>query len=153
MARIESQVVIRAPLDKVFWFLADGDHAPAWHLSVREAHHETAPPIRVGSRLVVKAHAGRREYAWTQEVTGWEPPHSFADRMVPGTGPFRRFEDWGRFEQVPEGVRFTFGTDYALPYGPLGWLVDRLVIAPRVRRDHGRSMEKARSTLEGEARK
>ncbi len=148
MARIECQVVIRAPLDRVFWFLANGDHAAEWSASVREAHHETSPPIRVGSRLVVRAHAGRREYVWTQEVTGWEPPNSFADRMLPGQGPFRTFQDWGRFEPTPEGVRFTFGLEYTLPGGPLGWLVDRLVIAPRVRADQQRSLEKARLLLE-----
>lgn len=148
MARIETQVVIRAPLDRVFWFLANGDNAPAWSVSVRSAHHETPPPIRVGSLLVLKARAGRREYAWTQEVTGWEPPRSFSDRMVPGRGPFRSFEDWGKFEETPQGVQFTFGLDYTLPGGPLGWLVDRLVIAPRVRRDQHASLEKARRLLE-----
>lgn len=148
MARIETQVIIRAPLEHVFWFLANGDHAPEWSVSVREAHHETAPPIRVGSRLVLRAHAGRRDYAWTQEVTGWEPLRSFEDKMVPGQGPFRDFRDWGNFEQTPQGVRFTFGLDYHLPGGPIGWLVDRLVIAPRVRRDQAASLERARTLLE-----
>jgi hypothetical protein len=45
-------------------------------------------------------------------------------------------------------VRFTFGIDYALPGGPVGWLVDRLFIAPRVRRDQRESLERARSLLE-----
>ena len=149
MARIETEVVIRAPLDRVFWFLANGDHAPKWSVSVKAAHHETPPPIRVGSRLAVKAQAGRREYSWTQEVTRWELLREFEDRLVPGEGPFRSFLDWGRFEPTPEGVRFTFGLDYHLPGGPLGWLIDRLLVAPRVEHDQQLSLQNARSMLEG----
>lgn len=152
MARIETRVVIRVPPERAFWFLADGDHAAQWSHSVEEAHHATPPPIQVGSRLVVNARAGKRRYAWTQEVTGWVPPNSFADRMVPGTGPFRSFEDWGTFEAVPEGTRFTFGLDYKLPGGPVGWLYDRLVLSKRVRRDQAASLEKARAILEGGGR-
>lgn len=148
MTRIVTEVVIRAPRERVFAFLADGDHAPEWSVSVREARHETPPPIRVGSRLVVKADAGRRDYAWTQEVTRWDPPNSFADRFVPGTGPFRRFEDEGTFEEASEGVRFTFVLDYQLPGGPIGWLVDRLLVAPRVRRDQRASLDRAKELLE-----
>lgn len=149
MARIESQVLIRVPLERAFAFLADGDNAAQWSLSVEEAHHETAPPIRVGSRLVVKAHAGRRRYAWTQEVTRWDPPNGFADRMLPGAGPFRSFEDWGTFERTPEGTRVIFGIDYRLPGGPLGSLFDHLWLARRVRRDQAASLEKGRRLLEG----
>lgn len=149
MARIEGQVVIRAPRDRVFEVLSNGDRAAEWSLSVAEAHHETPLPIRLGTRLSVHAHAGKRSYRWTQEVVGWDPPRSFRDRMVPGTGPFRAFEDWGVFEEVPGGTQFTFGVEYSLPYGPLGALVDRLRIAPRVRRDQAASLERAKRLLEG----
>jgi ligand-binding SRPBCC domain-containing protein len=148
MARIESRVEIRVPLERAFWFLANGDNAAQWSLSVEEAHHETPPPIQVGSRLAVKAHAGNRHYAWTQVVTAWDPPHGFADRMLPGAGPFRSFEDWGKFEATPRGTSFTFGIDYRLPGGPIGWLLDRLWLARRVRHEQSASLEKAKSLLE-----
>lgn len=149
MARIESEIVIRAPLAEVFRLVGDGENAPRWSVSVSAAHHTTPPPIQVGSRLTVTAHAGARTYQWTQEVTRWDPPTAFEDTMVPGPGPFRRFKDWALLTPLPEGVRFQFGLDYALRGGPFGWLIDRLVVAPRVRKDMARSLERVRGILEG----
>lgn len=148
MGRVEVQRTIAAPCERVFELIANGDNAPQWHLSVVSAHHETAPPIRVGSRLRVQAEVGRRSYAWTQEVTAWEPPRVFRDRLVPGEGPFHRFEDWGQFEPTAAGTRVTFGVDYALRGGPLGWLIDRLVLHRRLRPQMESSLAKAASLVE-----
>jgi hypothetical protein len=67
--------------------------------------------------------------------------------MVEGNAPFRNFEDWGRFRPVPGGTEVTFGVDYRLRYGPLGMLVDRLFILPRVRLDTARSLERVEGIL------
>lgn len=148
MGRVEVSRSIRAPLAKAFELIANGDHAPEWHQSIVEARHLTAPPIQVGSRLHLKAQVGRRSFEWTQEVTEWKPTRSFRDRLVPGTGPFAAFEDWGHFEMDGEKVRVTFGVDYRLRGGPFGWLLDRLVVLPRLRPEMEGSLAKAAEILE-----
>lgn len=137
------------PPELLFDFISDGDNASRWHGSIQESRHLTPLPIRKGTRLFLRATVGAREFSWTQEVTEWDPPRSFRDRMVEGNAPFRSFEDWGRFRRVPGGTEVAFGLDYRLRYGPVGWLVDRVFVLPRVRRDTERSLERVEAILNG----
>lgn len=43
-------------------------------------------------------------------------------------GPFRRWWHEHRFEPVPGGTRMTDTVEYASPVGPLGRLVERLIL-------------------------
>lgn len=157
MGRIEETVVIDAPIESVFELIANGDNAARWHTSVRDARHLTPPPIKVGSRLLVKAQVGRRKFGWVQEVTGWESMKGFSDRMVSGLPseedgfgtepPFKSFEDWGRFKEVEGGVEVTFGLEYRLPGGPIGSLIDMLFLRRSVSREVKESLSKAQEIV------
>lgn len=76
-------------------------------------------------------HFGVR-HRMTVRIVEFDPPHLFRDRML--RGPFRRFDHLHRFEQREEGTIMIDEIDFASPYGPIGWVVDRLVLAPHLRR-------------------
>lgn len=68
----------------------------------------------------------------TVGIVEFDPPHLFRDHML--RGPFRRFDHLHRFEQREGVTIMTDEIDFASPYGPIGWVVDRLVLARHLRR-------------------
>lgn len=65
-------------------------------------------------------------FTMTSRISAYEPPHRFVDEQV--TGPFRRWWHEHRFEAVEGGTRMTDLVELASPAGPLGRLVDRMVL-------------------------
>jgi len=63
---------------------------------------------------------------WTARIAGLDPGHRFEDIQV--TGPYRRWEHSHSFEAVDGGTMIRDEIQYAVPFGPLGDLVNRLVI-------------------------
>ena len=64
----------------------------------------------------------------TSAITAFDPPHYFQDRMV--RGAFRFLEHDHHF--VPDGSGGTTMIDelrFAAPFGPLGWIAERLFLA------------------------
>lgn len=63
----------------------------------------------------------------TSKITGFNPPHHFRDEMV--RGAFRRFAHDHHFDLTPTGTRMRDLFDFASPFGPVGWVVDRVFMA------------------------
>ena len=66
-------------------------------------------------------------------ITAFEPSRFFQDRMVKGA--FRFFEHDHLFDATENGG--TIMTDvlsFSAPLGPLGWLAERILLAPHLRR-------------------
>lgn len=68
----------------------------------------------------------------TSRITAFDPPHRFRDSMV--RGAFARFDHDHRFTTDGEHTIMRDVFDYTSPLGPLGRLVDRLVLAEYLRR-------------------
>ncbi|MCX6023541.1 MAG: SRPBCC family protein [Chloroflexi bacterium] len=126
MARIEREVVVAAPPERVFAMLVEPEMAARHLPSVVAVRNRTPGPIGVGSRWVqVMRLAGRQVDAQVQ-VVAFEPPAVCAIDMTAPPGP--RFHIALRV--TPQGagtlVRQTF--EYEVPGGLLGALASRLVI-------------------------
>ena len=77
-----------------------------------------------------------RHFGVTQDLTSrivaFDRPHHFRDEMV--RGAFRRLVHDHYFEPVPGGTRMRDVFDFTAPLGPLGTLVDRLILSAYLRR-------------------
>lgn len=62
----------------------------------------------------------------SSKITAYDPPKSFVDEMQ--KGPFRRWWHLHRFEHDDGGTLMVDEVEYSLPLGPLGQLVDALVL-------------------------
>jgi NADH dehydrogenase len=69
---------------------------------------------------------------WTARIAGYEPGRRFMDVQV--CGPYRRWEHTHTFEAVDGGTIVRDEIEYAVPFGPLGDLVNRLVVRGQLRR-------------------
>lgn len=64
----------------------------------------------------------------TVRITRLDRPRSFEDEMV--QGPFRSMRHRHEFTAAPGGTVMRDVFEFAAPYGPLGWIAERLVLEP-----------------------
>ncbi len=132
--RIQVQTSIHAPLEVCFDLARDID----LHLRTMANTGEkaiagvTAGLIGAGEEVTWEArHLGIR-HRMTVRIVEFDRPNLFRDRMV--RGPFRRFDHLHRFQPRGDATLMIDEIDFASPYGPIGWLFDRLVLAGHLRR-------------------
>ena len=62
----------------------------------------------------------------TSRITALEYPQSFTDEQV--SGPFKAFRHVHEFEATPTGSLMTDRVEFTAPFGPVGRLVEKLVL-------------------------
>ena len=68
----------------------------------------------------------------TSRITQMEPPNQFVDEQV--KGPFRRFRHVHEFRQDDAGTTMVDRIEFEAPFGLVGRLVERLVLARYLRK-------------------
>ena len=63
---------------------------------------------------------------WKSLVSEYRPPHMFVDEQI--EGPYRYWRHTHAFAEVEEGTRITDEIRYAMPFGILGEIVQRLAM-------------------------
>ncbi len=74
----------------------------------------------------------RMSVNWTSEITHVDRPNFFVDEQR--FGPYRFWHHQHRFREVPGGVEIHDLVHYLLHHDQLAGLINRIVIAPRLRR-------------------
>jgi ligand-binding SRPBCC domain-containing protein len=102
---------------------------PAW-LGLRLL---TPPPIamRVGLTLDYRVRMLGLPGRWRSLITDYDPPYAFRDVQV--RGPYRRWEHHHRFLPARAGTLVEDFVVYEPPLGPLGAVLDRLMIRGQLR--------------------
>ncbi len=128
---IKSVQVLPRRLDEVFPFFADAGNleriTPPWlRFSIL-----TPTPVRMhaGTRLDYRLHVRGVPFSWRSEITAWEPPLRFVDEQR--RGPYRLWVHEHSFRAISAGTEVRDEVTYAVPGG---WLVERIVVGPDVRR-------------------
>jgi ligand-binding SRPBCC domain-containing protein len=68
----------------------------------------------------------------TSRITQMEAPDYFVDEQV--KGPFRRFRHVHEFSEDAAGTTMVDRIEFAAPFGPIGRLVEKLVLARYLQR-------------------
>jgi ligand-binding SRPBCC domain-containing protein len=116
------------PLAEVFAFFSNArnlaDITPPWlgFLMLTSGAIRMAPGTKISYRLRVHGIPVR----WTTEIRQWLPPHRFVDVQL--SGPYALWHHTHRFETLNGGTRMSDVVRYRLPFGPLGRLVNALVV-------------------------
>jgi ligand-binding SRPBCC domain-containing protein len=134
MGLIRIVTEIAAPIEQCFDLARDID----FHTRSFEATGERAVAgrstglIELGESVTWEArHLGIRQ-RFTAKVTMFDRPRFFRDEMT--AGAFRSFAHDHLFESCDGLTVMTDEVDFRSPFGPLGWLVDRLFVAGYLRR-------------------
>jgi uncharacterized protein YndB with AHSA1/START domain len=136
---VHSVEIDRKPED-VFAYVTDPSRFTEWQDAVVSASLQGNEPARQGSKLTLTRRVGRREQTMTSELTAYDPPRSYAFRVL--DGPVRAFGN-GRFEALDGGqrTRFTFELDFE------GHGIGKLLVPLFVRRQAGKELAESHRKL------
>lgn len=130
---VASQLVAR-PIDEVFEFFAQpvnlGRITPRslgfeFLTADREMRSGLAIDYRIRPILGIPV-------TWRTRIGEYDPPHGFRDVQL--SGPYRRWEHVHSFTAVDGGTLVRDEVTYAVPFGPLGDLVNRVVVRGELER-------------------
>ncbi|HLL90454.1 MAG TPA: SRPBCC family protein [Tepidisphaeraceae bacterium] len=143
MATFTVETILPAPLDRVWAFYEDvRDSLPLLSPPADQVHIE---PFTGGTReglvLVIRARGPLgRVVRWVARYVEVVPPHAvvfgaearFVD--VQDEGPFKRWRHSHEFEALDDRTtRQVDRIEYAVGWGPVGWLADVVVVRPKLR--------------------
>lgn len=86
----------------------------------------TSGTIGLGETVTWRARHFGIPFTMTSKVTEWDRPRRFVDEQV--RGPFRCFHHEHNFEVVGDATTMTDRIRFDAPLGPIGRLVERLVL-------------------------
>ena len=147
MTTIHLETLIAAPIERVFDLARDiGLHERSMAATGERAiAGRTSGPIEVGETVTWRARHFGLWWTMTSRITEVHSPTAFADEQA--QGPFRAFHHRHTFRAVPGGTLMVDDWEHTAPFGPLGWLADRLVLGRYMRR----LLETRNATLKREA--
>jgi uncharacterized membrane protein len=91
---------IDRPRREVAAYAGDPGNATAWYVNIRSVEWETAPPVRVGSRVAFQAQFLGRRLAYTYEVLELVPGERLVMSTAQGPFPMTTTYEW---EDLPGG--------------------------------------------------
>src|SRR6478609_9068833 len=131
---LERETSLPAPRERVFAFFADARNLE--RLTPPSLSFEILTPgeIRMGAGTTIdyRLRLSGLPVRWRTVMERWEPPFRFVD--VQQRGPYAVWRHTHTFDETSDGTRMRDRVDYALPFGPVGRLIHRLLVARRL--DH-----------------
>jgi ligand-binding SRPBCC domain-containing protein len=88
--------------------------------------------ISLGEEVTWRAWHFGIPFRMTSRITQMEAPGYFVDEQI--KGPFRRFRHVHEFSEDAEGTRMVDRIEFAAPFGPVGRVAEKLVLARYLRR-------------------
>lgn len=130
---LRTRVRLSRPRPEVFAFFADAGNLEAITPPWLHFHIETPRPIdmRQGALIDYRLRIRGVPIRWKTEITAWDPPHRFVDEQL--SGPYRLWIHEHVFEEDGDGTIVEDHVRYAVPFGPLGSLANRLLVARDLR--------------------
>jgi uncharacterized membrane protein len=149
MTKVETSVIIEAPLEKVYAYASDWRNFKRYFVYVRDVRPLTEKTIGEGARLELKVRF--RGLGLTSEWRGLEATENVGwtfDAKLMGRWATKRW----RFTPVNDSTRATFTLEYQPPPPPIiGRLFDALFIRPEWERLYKGSFETLKQLMEADA--
>jgi uncharacterized protein YbjT (DUF2867 family)/ligand-binding SRPBCC domain-containing protein len=132
--RIVATQHVPRPIDEVFAFFAEPTNLgritpPSMGFEFLTRDREMRPGLEIDYRI--RPLFGI-PVSWRTRITEYDPPHRFHDIQL--AGPYRRWEHIHTFEPVDGGTLVRDEVVYALPFGLLGDVVNRLAVRNELER-------------------
>lgn len=135
MRLLERSQRVDVPVDAAFAFYGDAVNleplTPPW----LRFEVLTPGPIELGAGALLDYRLRLHGFPirWQTRIEIWEPPHRFVDTQA--SGPYALWEHTHLFEPDGDGASVIHDrVRYAIPYGPLGALADRLFVRRDLKR-------------------
>ncbi|MHB8509175.1 MAG: SRPBCC family protein [Candidatus Dormibacteria bacterium] len=130
----ERQQVIDLPLREVFDFFSSAANLQRVTPARLRFEFVEPPPseVTIGTRISYRLRINRVPVRWVTRISGWEPPHRFADDQE--TGPYAYWHHVHSFEEIERGrTLMSDRVEYEVPFGPLGEVARVLFVDAQLR--------------------
>jgi hypothetical protein len=125
MTIIHHEVLAACPPERVWALLADLEAVQHYHPGVRRAAVDGAQRTGIGARRSCELLPKGRV---VERVTHWEDGSALGLEVAESDWPIQFMRWVTRIEPHEQGTRITQSLEYQVKFGPLGWLLDRLVM-------------------------
>lgn len=134
MPRIVLSTKIDAPARDCFdlSLCVDAHTASMSHFGERVIGGTERGVMGLGDSVTWKARHFGFSFTMTAQITEYDAPRRFVDEQV--TGPFGRWWHEHTFQETDDATIMTDIVEFASPFGPVGELVDAMVLTRYVRR-------------------
>ncbi|MDX1531436.1 MAG: SRPBCC family protein [Rhodothermales bacterium] len=131
MGTFRESILIEAPREAVWAALADIGEIHRWNPGVHDSRRTSEQAEGVGATRYCDL--GGRNYL-DEEVVAWDPPERLTMRVVETNLPFDHADIHFTLREGAGGTVVAVSPEYALKYGPVGALLDRLWVRQQYRR-------------------
>lgn len=149
MARAEASIHIDAPPEAVFDFVADASRIPEYVGFVRDVFDATPGPARAGTTLKEHAKPGLLPVVTHWRIDRFERPtrQIWVGRQADMEMTLAKY-----IEAEDGGTRYRQVMDYRMlpKVRPLGWLLERLVVARQMKSEFSRITASVKEIIESE---
>jgi hypothetical protein len=125
MTKIQHEVHAACPPERIWVLLADLAAVEHYNPGVKRAAIEGTQTTGVGARRSCELLPEGRV---VERVTHWEEGRALGLEVVESDWPIHFMRWVTRIEPDGGGTRITQSLEYAVKFGPLGWLLDRLMM-------------------------
>jgi hypothetical protein len=130
MTTILHDLEASCPPARIWALLADLEAVQRYNPTVRSAAIEGGQRSGVGARRVCELVPKGRV---VERVTHWDEPRSLGLEVAESDWPIHYMRWVTNVEPHGSGARITQRLEYQVKLGPLGWLLDRLVMRRKLR--------------------
>lgn len=117
MPRFEASVVIDRSPQEVFDYVTDPTHVPEWMEEIQSAEWTSKGQPDVGSTMTARMKSRNRGRELQLEVTQWDSPTGYEDRMLTPMFPLKDMRHEYRFEPNGDRTRLTVNGEFEMVGG------------------------------------
>ena len=142
--KLQAEITLAADAATIWDYVQDADRRPEWDRSVHRVEKRFTGPLMAGGILRITATpGGPLAFVADWEYISYQRPERSAVKLIAGIrgmNPFRHMAGSWVYHAEGEATRFTLTTQYEVKGGWAGRWLDRLVIAPMIRRQLDESL-------------
>jgi ligand-binding SRPBCC domain-containing protein len=149
--RLYREQLVRRPRAEVFAFFSDARNLESLTPGFLHFQFLTPPPDRLepGALIVYQLRLLGIPFRWRTRIETVEEGRIFSDIQL--SGPYARWHHLHEFREASGGTVVVDQVEYALPFGPLGWLTQKLFVRRALDRIFDYRRRRIRELLENSA--
>ncbi len=126
MSKIQNEVIIQAPLEKIWAVLASPELLERYDPTVRKSSLISLEKTNIGAKRRVDMLDGKNWFE--EEITVYSPNEALSYELTACSFPVHKLTHSYSFQKLGERTKVSQIMEYTVKFGFLGWLLDILVI-------------------------
>ncbi len=149
MSKVSRSIDISAPVEAVFAYYARPEHIAKTFpedVKMKVIPIKVTEGFGIGTQFRIEGDFGGRPLAWDMETVAYDINKMIQVKAI--NGPFKRNFITVTFDQIQNGTKLTFESDYEIGYSLFGKAIDKLKLKKEVEMGIERSCAAVKKFIE-----